>query len=169
MTEEWNEESKVSSLYKAACNGIKAPEELYGKVVNMKEKKRRMLPKAAVVAIAIMIGVLGSNGIVYASTGTGWIGRIIVAISGQEKDVHFEKEFDGNGEAYYIGTVQDETGNSVTITTRDMSVLNGKEFVVEGQDVYVIFEDGTRKKIECYDQEDGYTIGTVWVTPLPER
>ena len=122
----------------------------------------------AVLAIAVTV-ILGSNGIVYAATGTGWIGRLMVQWSGEQKDVEFVTEKNSNGETYYIGTVQNEKGDSVTITTTDPIVLEGKSFRVDGTKIYVVLEDGTEKEIKVYDQEDGYTIGGVFVTPLPEQ
>ena len=166
---EYQEENRISDLYKSACDGIKAPEELFGKVVNMKEMKKRKMPKVAVAVIALLLAVVGSNGIVYAATGTGWIGKIMVSMFGEEKEMNFEERTNSNGEVYYIGTVRIKNGNSLTITTKDMSVLEGKEFIAEGTDVYVIFEDGTKKKIEVYDQEEGFTVAPVLVTPYPDR
>lgn len=81
----------------------------------------------------------------------------------------FHKEVSPNGETYYIGTVQNEKGDSLTITTKDPSVLEGKSFEIDGTEVYVIFKDGTRKKIEVHDQEEDFSAGLALVTPLPEK
>lgn len=81
----------------------------------------------------------------------------------------FHEEVNPNGDTYYIGTVQNEKGDSLTITTKDPSVLEGKSFEIDGTDIYVTSEDGETKKIEVYDQEEDFTAGLALVTPLPEK
>lgn len=166
---------EINEIYDAVFDGIKAPEKLYGKVISMKKTKNRrvngMKKVAVIFALAIAV-IFGSNAIVYAATGTGWIGRIVVQWTGstnEQQEVKFVEEKNPNGEIYYIGTVQNEKQDSVTITTKDMDVLKGKTFRVEDGTIYVTFEDGTEKKIEVYNQEEGFTVGMVRVTPLPEK
>lgn len=110
--------------------------------------------------------VVGSNLAVYAATGTGWVGRIVVSWQEKEQEVVFRKEVNQNGETYYIGTVQNEKGDSLTITTNDLSVLEGKSFAIDGTEVYVIFKDGTRKKIEVHDQEEIHSHGFIQALPF---
>ena len=164
--EEWN------SLYEATFDGIKAPYELYRKVADMKNsvnRKTSLIKKGVIAAAVALSVVVGSNLAVYAATGTGWLGRIMVSWSSEEKEVVFREEVTPNGETYYIGTVQNEKGNSLTITTKDPSVLEGKSFEIKGTDIYVTYEDGETKIIEVYDQEEDFTAGLVLVTPLPEQ
>ncbi|MBR6537632.1 MAG: hypothetical protein IKT67_10580 [Lachnospiraceae bacterium] len=163
---EWN------SLYEATFNGIKAPYELYRKVAdmkNIKKSKANMIKKGIIAAAVALSIVFCSNLAVYAATGTGWIGRIMVSWSSEEKEVVFREEVNPNGDTYYIGTVQNEKGDSLTITTKDPSVLEGKSFEIDGTDIYVTSEDGETKKIEVYDQEEDFTAGLALVTPLPEK
>lgn len=164
--DEWN------SLYEVTFDGIKAPYELYRKVADMKNSanQKTSLMKKGVIAAAVALSVVvGSNLAVYAATGTGWLGRIMVSWSNDEKEVVFREEVNPNGETYYIGTVQNEKGDSLTITTKDPSVLEGKSFKIDGTDIYVTSEDGETKKIEVYDQEEDFTAGLALVTPLPEK
>ena len=163
---------ELDCLYEAVFDGIKAPDELYRKVADMKsitKSKANMIQRAAIAALVAIFIVCCSNLVVYAATGTGWIGRIIVSWSGEENEVNFREETNSRGNTYYIGTVQNEKGDSLTITTDDPAVLEGKSFEVDGTDVYVISEDGEKKKIEVYDQEDGFTAAPAFVTPLPKK
>ena len=164
--EEWN------SLYEATFDGIKAPYELYRKVANMKNSvsRKTSLMKKGVIAAAVALSVVvGSNLAVYAATGTGWLGRIIVSWPDEEQEVVFHEEKNSNGETYYIGTVQNEKRDSLTITTKDPSVLEGIKFDIIGTDIYVTYENGETKKIEVHDQEEDFSAGLALVTPLPEK
>ncbi len=164
--EEWNR------IYEATFDGIKAPYELYRKVADMKNSVNRKisLMKKGVIAAAVALSlVAGSNLAVYAATGTGWIGRIMVAWPGEEQEVVFREEKNSNGDTYYIGTVQNEKGDSLTITTKDPAVLEGKSFEIVGTDIYVTSEDGETKKIEVHDQEEDFSAGLALVTPLPKK
>lgn len=170
MKKSMNDE--LDSLYEAVFDGIKAPDELYRKVADMKsitKSKANMIQRAVIAALIAILVVCCSNFVVYAATGTGWIGRIVVSWSGEEYEVNFREETNSNGDTYYIGTVQNEKGDSFTTTTDDPAVLEGKSFEVDGTDVYVTSEDGEKKKIEVYDQEDGFTAAPVFVTPLPKK
>lgn len=163
--DEWN------SLYEATFDGIKAPYELYRKVADMKNivrSKATMIQKGVIAAAVALSVIVGSNLAVYAATGTGWIGRIMVSWPSEEQEVVFREEVNSNGETYYIGTVQNEKG-SLTITTKDPAVLEGKSFKIDGTDIYVTSEDGETKKIEVHDQEEDFSAGLALVTPLPEK
>lgn len=165
-------DSEIKRMYDTVFDGVKAPEKLYKKVMDISHTKKRsmngMKKTAIVFAVAIAV-ILGSNGIVSAATGTGWIGRLIVRWSEDEREVTFSERTNSKGETYYVGTVQNEKGDAITVTTKDLDILRGKSFRIDGTEIYVIFEDGTEKRIEVYDQEEGYTVGGVFVTPLPEN
>jgi len=164
--EEWN------NLYMTTFDGIKAPYELCRKVADMKniEKSKTNMIKKGVIAAAVALSIVFcSNLAVYAATGTGWLGRILVSWSSEEKEAVFREEVNPNGETYYIGTVQNEKGDSLTITTKDPSVLEGVKFDIIDTDIYVTYENGETKKIEVYDQEEDFTAGLALVTPLPEK
>ena len=163
---------KCIRIYEATFDGIKAPYELYRKVADMKNsvnRKTSLIKKGVIAAAVALSVVVGSNLAVYAATGTGWLGRIMVSWSSDEKEVVFREEVNPNGETYYIGTVQNEKNDSLTITTKDPSVLEGIKFDIIGTDIYVTYEDGETKKIEVYNQEEDFTAGLALVTPLPEK
>ena len=164
--EEWN------SLYEAIFDGIKAPYELYRKVADMKNsvnRKTSLIKKGVIAAAVALSVVVGSNFAVCAATGTGWLGRIMVSWFSEEKEVVFREETTPDGDTYYIGTIQNEKQDSLTITTKDPSVLEGVKFDIIGTDIYVTYEDGETKKIEVYNQEEDFTAGLALVTPLPEK
>ena len=164
--EEWN------SLYMTTFDGIKAPYELYRKVADVKniEKSKTNMIKKGVIAAAVALSIVFcSNLAVYAATGTGWLGRIMVSWSSEEKEVVFREETTPNGDTYYVGTIQNEKQDSLTITTKDPSVLEDVKFDIIDTDIYVTYENGERKKIEIYNQEEDFTAGLVLVTPLPEK
>ena len=170
MIKETNDE--WISLYEATFDGIKAPYELHRKVADMKniEKSKTNMIKKMVIAAAVALSIVFcSNLAVYAATGTGWLGRIMVSWSNEEKEVVFREEVKPNGETYYIGTIQNEKKDSLTITTKDPSVLEGVKFDIVGTDIYVTYENGERKKIEVHDQEKDFSAGLALVTPLPQE
>ena len=86
---------ELDSLYKAVFDGIKAPDELYRKVADMKsitKSKANIIQKTVIAALLAIIVVCCSNLVVYAATGTGWIERIIVSWSEEENEVKFQEE-----------------------------------------------------------------------------
>lgn len=168
-----DEEKRIAEIYSSACSDITAPQELYGKVIdNMTEKKRdiNFNWKVAITVAAFMIVILGSNVLVYAATGTGWIGRIMVAMEKTgNQEMTFTETKDSEGKTLYIGYIQDGLyGPALTVTTYDPSVLEGVSFRIEGEKLYVTDAEGEEHQIKIYNQEDGYTAGLVLVTPLPE-
>ncbi len=103
--EEWN------SLYEATFDGIKAPYELYRKVADMKNsvnRKTSLIKKGVIAAAVALSVVVGSNLAVYAATGTGWLGRIMVSWSSEEKEVVFREEVNPNGETKKIEVYNQE-------------------------------------------------------------
>ena len=74
---------------------IKAPDELYRKVADMKsitKSKANIIQRAVIAALLAIIVVCCSNLVVYAATGTGWIEHIIVSWSEEENEVNFQEE-----------------------------------------------------------------------------
>ena len=65
---------------------IHAPEELFGKVMDMNKKeskKKNILRYVAGVAATLGVAMVASNGICYAATGETWIEKAIVYINGE--------------------------------------------------------------------------------------
>ena len=136
---------------------------------NSVSRKTSLMKKGVIAAAVALSIVFCSNLAVYAATGTGWLGRIMVSWPDEEQEVVFHEEKNSNGETYYIGTVQNEKRDSLTITTKDPSVLEGIKFDIIGTDIYVTYENGETKKIEVHDQEEDFSAGLALVTPLPEK
>ena len=165
------EEKRIAELYSSACSDITAPQELYGKVIdNMTEKKRDISVgwKIAIAAAAFMIVIFGSNILVYAASGTGWIGRIMVAMdTSSDRAMTFEEIPDAFGRTYYFGTIQDElTGKAFSVGTYDPTILIGKSFRIEGDRIIVIDEEGNSHAVSW--DEEGYSAVLTIPTYLPE-
>lgn len=164
--------SRTSELYRSACDGIKAPDTLLRKVINMEgttKLMRNTFKRVAIVMAALALAVFASNAVVYAATGQGWFGRIMVSWFGEEKEINFTEEKNINGDVYYSGNIQNENGDSFTITTKDMDALDGKSFSYDGGRITMTDEAGTSSELETYDQFEEFTAGVVQVTPLPEK
>ena len=172
-----NEEIRITELYSNACDEVRAPKELYDAVTDMRcntGRSRRpigAIRKIAVVIAAFMVIVFGSNLIAYAATGTGWIGRILVAFNSSEnQEITFREEKDSQGKTVYVGCAKDEkTGNSLTVVTYDPMVLQGVSFRVEGDQLFVTDAQGVEHRMKCYDDFEGFTAGIALVTPKPEK
>ena len=166
-----DEEKRIAEIYSSACSDITAPQELYGKVTDgIAETKRRIRVnwKVAAAIAAFFIIILGSNVLVYATTGTGWIGKIVVAMdTSSEQTMKFEEIPDAFGRTYYFGTVQDEvTGKSFSVGTYDPTILLGKSFRIEGDRIIVTDEEGNSHTVSW--DEEGYSAVLAIPTYLPE-
>ncbi len=76
------DELTMKTEYKKVFTKLCAPEELRRKVQALpngetKQKKTTLMKKLAIAAAVILVLFLGSNGIVYASTGKTWMGYLI--------------------------------------------------------------------------------------------
>ncbi len=76
------DETTIKTEYKEVFTRLSAPEKLNRKVLALptegrSKKKAPMMKKLAIVAAVIVVLFLGSNGIVYASTGRTWMGYLI--------------------------------------------------------------------------------------------
>lgn len=171
------EETKIKGLCTEATENLHAPSELYSKVTTQAArttpvvKKRPALYKVALVVASLCVIVFGSNLIAYAATGTGWIGRILVAMNqSDEQEMTFHEETDANGRTYYVGYAQDgPNGTALTVVTYDPSVLEGVSFRVDGAKLYMTDANGVEHEIQCYDDPEGFTAGLAVVTPLPTK
>ena len=171
------EEANIRKLYSDACDRVKAPKELYNSVTAKKPDAAKgwgkigTIRRVAIAMAAFIFIVFGSNLIVYAATGTGWIGRILVSFNSSEKqEIIFREEKDYRGNPVYVGYAQDgKTGNTITVVTYDPTVLEGFSFRVEGDQLFVTDVQGVEHRMNCYDDIEGFTAGLALVTPLPQE
>lgn len=173
---------------RGAYDEIHAPDALFGKVMDMKNKevkkfdKRNVLKYAAAFA-AFAVAFAGSNGICYAATGETWVEKAYVYINGekQEQDITYTQEGD-----MVVGEMQLEVdeNDDVVVSVVDEAVTGEDEFsgameataelkaengkvllVAYGQTVDITedFADGeARGQIECNGEMVNYTVtGTV--------
>ena len=82
-----NENMKLKNEYKEMFTDIHAPEALSRKVMNMsrlENKKTGLFMMKKVAAVAAVAGALfvGSNGVIYAATGSTWVEEVIVLFNG---------------------------------------------------------------------------------------
>lgn len=164
--------NRTSELYSLACSEVKAPDELLEKVIGMEKVstvKVSSFKRVAVALLALAVMAFGSNAIVYAATGTGWIGRIMVSVFGEDKEVNFTEDTDPNGDKCYVGNVKAENGDTLSIVTYDMDNLKGKQFNVDDAGISVTDEAGNETHIDTCDQFEEFSVGIVKVTPLPEK
>ena len=76
------DEITMKNEYKKVFTKLHAPEELHRKVLALStdgrsKKHSSLMKKLAIVAVVVVALFLGSNGIVYASTGRTWMGYLI--------------------------------------------------------------------------------------------
>ena len=169
------EETRIKGLCTEASETLHAPSGLYSKVTNQTvrttpvTKKRPAIYKVALVVASLCVVVFGSNLIAYAATGTGWIGRILVAMNqSDEQEMVFHEETDANGRTCYVGYVQDDAA-SLLVVTYDPSVLEGVSFRIDGTKLFMTDANGIEREIQHYDDPEGFTAGLTVVTPLPNK
>jgi hypothetical protein len=166
-------DDRVEEIYSDACESIHAPQELYGKVMDMTEEKIRMIriKRLAIAAAFLVTLIIGSNVITYAITDKGWIERLKVTMDSSDVNiVDILEEEDSNGRTHYLITYQAEAnGKSISIGTCDPGILEGKTFRVEGDKIFVTDADGNEHIVNAIDSEaEGYTAVLVIPIPYPE-
>lgn len=129
---------------------IHAPEELFGKVMDMnkKEAKKNKVMRFAAGAVATFaLAFVASNGICYAATGETWVEKAIVYINGEEQEVEIEMHQDGDTTYGEVSFEVDEE-DTVSVAYNDTLPGDEKNAVDEGnadaiinEDVVVIVED----------------------------
>ena len=159
---EQSDDNKMAEEYSSACEGIHAPQELRGKVMDMTEEKIRTIriKRLAIVAAFLVTVIVGGNVITNATTDTGWIERISVTIDSSAVNiVDISEEADANGGTHYLITYQAEpNGKSISIGTCDPATVEGKTFRVEGDKIIVTDSDGNERMVNGFEcEEEGYT------------
>lgn len=113
-----NEDMKLKNDYKETFTDIHAPEALSRKVMNMSRTENKkiglsMMKKVAVVAAVAGALFVGSNGVVYAATGSTWVEEVMVLFDGSSWTVEMD---DGERTDTITYTVIDETETDETAT-----------------------------------------------------
>ena len=169
---------------RGAYDEIHAPDALFGKVMDMKNKevkkfdKRNVLKYAAAFA-AIAVAFAGSNGICYAATGETWVEKAYVYINGekQEQEINYTQEGDTE-----VGEIQlevdedddvevslveevvltEENTDSSMENTAEIKNENGKVYLVvlgETVDITEDFADGEAAgQVDCDGEMVNYTV-----------
>ena len=111
-----NEDMKLKNDYKETFTDIHAPEALSRKVMNMSRTENKkiglsMMKKVAVVAAVAGALFVGSNGVVYAATGSTWVEEVMVLFDGSSWTVEMD---DGERTDTITYTVIDETETDET-------------------------------------------------------
>lgn len=102
----------LKNEYRKTFDNINAPDNLAGKVINMRDNKKAkkvsyMWRKAGYVAAAAVIIAVSSNAITFAATGEGWIGITIAKINGVDTEINYNKDDEGN----YVYEMNDDKTN----------------------------------------------------------
>ncbi|MBQ8413253.1 MAG: hypothetical protein IJX12_06585 [Lachnospiraceae bacterium] len=158
---------------------IHAPEELFGKVMDMNKKeskKRNILRYVAGVAATLGVAMVASNGICYAATGETWIEKAIVYINGEEQEVEIEMHQDGDttyGEVsfevdeddtvsvVYNDTLPGDEINTVDGGTADAIINENVVVIVEDKDGKVYLHVGDTTIDITEDFADGEATGNI--------
>lgn len=118
-------DAMIKGVYTDTMNKVHAPKELLGKVKGMKENdtvnKKRWTKKAWYVAAFIgVFGIISSNAITYAATGSTWVQKAIVYIDGEEREVELEEKVDEDGNKYYEANFDiDENAVKEVVVVKD--------------------------------------------------
>ncbi len=169
---------------RGAYDEIHAPDALFGKVMDMKNKevkkfdKRNVLKYAAAFA-AFAVAFAGSNGICYAATGETWVEKAYVYINGDKQEVditytqqgdevvgELQLEVDENDDVVVSvvdeSVVTEESTNSSMENTAELKNENGKLYLVvlgETVDITEDFADGEATgQVDCDGEMVNYTV-----------
>lgn len=130
-----NENMKLKNEYKEMFTDIHAPEALSRKVMNMsrlENKKTGLSMMKKIAAVAAVAGALfvGSNGVVYAATGSTWVKEVIVFFNGSSWMV----EMDGGERTdtiTYTVIGETEMDENATDLTKETEWITGDYNITE--------------------------------------
>lgn len=169
---------------RGAYDEIHAPDALFGKVMDMKNKElkkfdKRNVLKYAAAFMAFAIAFAGSNGICYAATGETWVKKAYVYINGekQEADITYtqqgdtvvgemELEVDENDDVV-VSVVDEadeptEAADGFLNNAAQIKSEEGKVYLViaeENVDITEDFADGEATgQIKCNGEMVNYTV-----------
>lgn len=168
---------KNQEQYRQMMNEIHVSDATLRKVmeINMNKgmlNRRNFMRKMEAIAAAMMICLIGSNGIAYAATGETWLTKAIVYINGEKvtQDVLLEDHGDGtitfkmdnlpkefNTEMEGVIVKEEGTVQADFFFTEDKELTFGG-IVKEGEKIF--FEFGEEKIDITEDMADGEATGT---------
>ena len=138
---------------RGAYDEIHAPDALFGKVMDMKNKEvkkfdKRNVLKYAAAFMAFAIAFAGSNGICYAATGETWVKKAYVYINGEKQEVDMTWSQDGDT---LVGQAEITTDDGVVCEVVEIPNEDGDivvddvvmEFTDSNVDEFAVNDDGT--------------------------
>ncbi|MBO5387489.1 MAG: hypothetical protein J6A59_05040 [Lachnospiraceae bacterium] len=138
---------------RGAYDEIHAPDALFGKVMDMKNKEvkkfdKRNVLKYAAAFMAFAIAFAGSNGICYAATGETWVEKAYVYINGEKQEVDMTWSQDGDT---LVGQAEITTDDGVVCEVVEIPNEDGDivvddvvmEFTDSNVDEFAVNDDGT--------------------------
>ena len=163
---------KMKKEYRDTFSEVHAPAALARKVMNMSENKNNqgtgisVIRRLATVAAIALVLLIGSNGIVYAATGSSLLKTVKVYFNGTSYEANLEKKTGEDDVTYYEGTFEDADGTINMVITDDINA-DVDSYVVSAYNPEVIEEDGkiylTSEGVKIditEDLEDGVAEGT---------
>ncbi len=167
-----NEEMKKA--YRDTFSEIHAPEALSRKVLNMVNESTNnkgissMRRWVSVAAMALVV-LAGSNGIVYAATGSTWLQNVVVHFSGSSAQAELAAEVNEEDAVTYTVSAPTEAGAG-DVDGEEVDITEGSEIevlpyvvtpskpkVIEEDDL-IFLQDGDIKIDITYDLNDGAAI-----------
>ncbi|MBE5876977.1 MAG: hypothetical protein E7290_08850 [Lachnospiraceae bacterium] len=154
-----NSEERNKKYYQETFHEVHAPMSLTGKVMNMKKnengkKDYSVVKRFAMTAAALAALFVGSNGVVYAATGSTWIENMIVYFNEAAYEVDVEQTVDVDGNVHYSGTAQLEDGPVAFFLTNEsnddvvdemhvdfVDPINAPEIIEAGEVIYFTYGD----------------------------
>lgn len=176
-----SEDKLNQTYYKETFREVHAPQDLVERLMDMerlrnKKKAGSAVKWIAVAAVAAVCLFAGSNGVVYAMTGSTWVKTLVykITLNGVEYDVDMESHQKEDGNMRYTGSVQhgngdvteveyDEDGrfSTATIHTKKsagLSLTDGRIRIVDGDIEIDITEELNEKGMVSGSYErNGYT------------
>ena len=138
-------EENLKKLYRETFDEVHTPDNLLGKVKNMKKENikavKRVSKRAACAAAALLAAVLvSSNAIAYAATGSTWVEKVKVCIDGYQYSFYVkDMEMDDGKIVYTI--IDSPEANHITISDAG----TGAELITEDGRVYISAGEGEER------------------------
>lgn len=184
-----NEEMELKLIYKETFDEISVPEALAGKVKNMlklkesreladkkyaREGKNTVLKKLAVAAAAAFVVLfVGSNGIVYATTGSTWVKTVMVSLNGTEYSMNLKGEVGDDNLVTYSGYIGEEDNPTAVMIVNELEAGGAEEAVntyiimsspeIVEKDGKIYLKDNQVEIDITEDAKDGIASGTYQV------